>query len=386
MGHKRTLPEGYHAIEALDPIAPRGPRRRPVRGAGPSAARRPLLRSPTRSAGCARRWTRSRSPGGRTPRASPCAGSAAVIDAAAVVAEAPVASLMELVQARVPGLRLPGARRAGRGGADRIRGVHSVLGDGSVAVYVDGVPVDAEAVSLLDTGNLFRAGIAGIAPEDIESVEVLKGPASTLWLGPAATGGAILVTTRKANPGARGFTQRIVLEHGPVDPGVELPANWAHCGDPYHSTLPICEGQPADMILSDRPSNAGSGWRYRLDHPLERPRLDEPLGRARLARLDPRRWRAPTTGFDRRSARIRLHCGRPRRWASKLGSGDRRRAGRPNSGDREPTACPPQHSPLAVGAWTTTAHSNVTGCSTSTRRSRRGDISREFGWSTERHG
>lgn len=237
----------------------------------------------------------------------------------------------------------------------RIRGVHSVLGDGSVAVYVDGVPVDAEAVSLLDTGNLFRAGIAGIAPEDIESVEVLKGPASTLWLGPAAAGGAILVTTRKANPGARGFTQRIVLEHGPVDPGVELPANWAHCGDSYHSMLPICEGQPADTILSDRPlerygildggtastihwSGLGSTNRLGVHGSLGWTRDDGVL---------------PTTGFDRRSARIGLQLRAAETLGVEVGFGAIDvELDVPDSGDRETNLLSLLGTaPLAVGAW-----------------------------------
>lgn len=295
------------------------------------------------------------------------AGSGAVIDAAAIVAEAPVASLMELVQARVPGVSVfqtPGV--PGAAAQIRIRGVHSVLGDGNVAVYVDGVPVDAEAVSLLDTGYLFRAGIAGIAPEDIESVEVLKGPAATLWQGPAAAGGAILVTTRKANPGARGFTQRIVLEHGPVDPGVELPANWAHCGDPYHSTLPICEGQPADMILSDRPlerygildggtastihwSGLGSTNRFGVHGSLGWTRDDGVL---------------PTTGFDRRSARIGLQLRAAEALDVEVGFGAIDvELDVPDSGNRETNLLSLLGTaPIAVGAWDDSlARSNVTG-------------------------
>ncbi|HEX7119370.1 MAG TPA: TonB-dependent receptor [Longimicrobiales bacterium] len=233
-------------------------------------------------------------------------GSGAVIDAASVVAEAPVASLMELVQARVPGVSVFQAPGVPGGAAQiRIRGVHSVVGDGGVAVYVDGIPVDAAAVSFLDTGNLRRAGIAGIAPEDIASVEVLKGSTSTLWYGPAAAGGAILVTTRKASPGARGFTQRIVLEHGPVDPGAELPANWVRCGD---DPTGACAGQPPDMILSDRPLERdgmlGGGtastvhWSGRGS--TDRLGVYGSLGWTRDDGL------LPTTGFDRRSARAGL--------------------------------------------------------------------------------
>lgn len=60
-----------------------------------------------------------------------------------------------------------------------------------VLVLVDGVPASDPSTGQVDFAKL------GLAPSDIESVEVLRGGASTQY-GPDAVGGVVLVTTKKA--------------------------------------------------------------------------------------------------------------------------------------------------------------------------------------------
>lgn len=173
------------------------------------------------------------------------------IDAAAVVDAGAVASVAELIQARVPGVSV--FRASGTPGTSsqvRIRGIHTASAVEDLAVYVDGVRVEAGPLALIDVGGQAVDGLAGLAPEDVESIEVVKGPASALWLGPESAAGAILITTKREPVGSRRFSQRLTLEYGPVEPRFELPANWVRCGD---FTSGACETLPPGTILSDRP-------------------------------------------------------------------------------------------------------------------------------------
>jgi len=81
----------------------------------------------------------------------------------------------------------------------RIRGASSITGDNQPLFVIDGIPIDN---SQLNT----ESGLAGVAysnravdinPDDIESVNVLKGAAATSLYGIRAASGAIIITTKK---------------------------------------------------------------------------------------------------------------------------------------------------------------------------------------------
>jgi TonB-linked SusC/RagA family outer membrane protein len=80
----------------------------------------------------------------------------------------------------------------------RIRGSKSVEGGTQPLLVVDGQPITNETHSLGFTGsgvtNQNRA--ADLNPEDIESVEILKGPAATGIYGSRASNGVVLITTK----------------------------------------------------------------------------------------------------------------------------------------------------------------------------------------------
>ncbi|MEJ7767967.1 MAG: SusC/RagA family TonB-linked outer membrane protein [Chitinophagaceae bacterium] len=104
---------------------------------------------------------------------------------------------------KIAGAQVTGSSGASLGGTQKIqlRGVNSLNGGGQPLMVVDGTPIaqsnfsgDANGV---DFGNISQ----DINPEDIESVNVLKGPAASALYGLRGQFGVILITTRK---GARG--------------------------------------------------------------------------------------------------------------------------------------------------------------------------------------
>ena len=93
----------------------------------------------------------------------------------------------ELLRGRVPGLVISGT---GNAITVRLRGTNSLLLEQEALVIVDDV--------MIQSGNIANA-LAGLTPDDIRSVSVLKDVASTSIYGSRGAGGVIIIKT-KAKP------------------------------------------------------------------------------------------------------------------------------------------------------------------------------------------
>jgi TonB-linked SusC/RagA family outer membrane protein len=102
-----------------------------------------------------------------------------------------------------------------------IRGISSILGSNQPLLVVDGVPADNSTFStsnfnLPDDGGAFGQTEGTVAsnraidinPNDIESVEILKGPAASAIYGSRAAAGVVLITTKSGRAGPTRFTFR----------------------------------------------------------------------------------------------------------------------------------------------------------------------------------
>jgi len=94
---------------------------------------------------------------------------------------------------------------SGLGGSTRInlRGDRSIAGNNQALIVVDGIPIDNGAGSgaMASGGRDAGDGISSINPDDIESLNVLKGATATALYGSRAANGAILITTKKGTEG-----------------------------------------------------------------------------------------------------------------------------------------------------------------------------------------
>jgi TonB-linked SusC/RagA family outer membrane protein len=101
---------------------------------------------------------------------------------------------------KIAGVQVSGSSAASMGGTQKIqiRGVNSVTGDGEPLIVVDNTPIansNYASKGGRDYGNLAQ----DINPEDIESVNVLKGPAASALYGLRGQYGVILITTKKGS-------------------------------------------------------------------------------------------------------------------------------------------------------------------------------------------
>jgi TonB-dependent starch-binding outer membrane protein SusC len=102
----------------------------------------------------------------------------------------------------------------GGGMSFRLRGLTSLGGNNQPLIIMDGVYIDNSSISPgLNTVSQAAAGgsqsnqdnpsnrLADINPEDIENVEVLKGASAAAIYGSRASGGVIIITTKKGQEG-----------------------------------------------------------------------------------------------------------------------------------------------------------------------------------------
>src|SRR6266702_5708809 len=136
------------------------------------------------------------------------------------------ANVVQALAAKAPNVTvLQQSGDPGAGSFINIRGINSILGPNQPLFVVDGVPMDNSAFSTsnfnrLDDGGTGFGGFGqtegtvvsnravDLNPNDIESVEILKGPAASAIYGSRAGAGVILITTKTGRAGPTHFTFR----------------------------------------------------------------------------------------------------------------------------------------------------------------------------------
>jgi TonB-linked SusC/RagA family outer membrane protein len=126
----------------------------------------------------------------------------ATIDVAGTIAEKPIKSTGELLSGVASGVQVITAGATGGGSRIRIRGQSSLSLDNAPLVYVDGIRVSSGKVTDKNTGGSDPSALDNIAPEDIETIDVVKGPAAATLYGTQAANGVILITTKRGKTGA----------------------------------------------------------------------------------------------------------------------------------------------------------------------------------------
>ena len=114
---------------------------------------------------------------------------------------AAVSSLSEVLSGRTEGVTLNAVNGAvGTSQRIRIRGANSLSLSNEPLIFVDGIQFSNDDTSI-GVGGQETSRLNDLNPNDIESIEVLKGPAATGLYGTQAANGVLLITTRKGKAG-----------------------------------------------------------------------------------------------------------------------------------------------------------------------------------------
>lgn len=134
------------------------------------------------------------------------------VDADQLVERTPPQTLDAAFKGKIPGVSIRSQSGAPGGGINvQMRGVSTLGAGSSQPLYViDGVYVNNDAISnsrYLTTGANSTAEdnsanrLSDINPEDIQSIEVLKGPSAAAIYGQRANAGVIIITTKQGQSG-----------------------------------------------------------------------------------------------------------------------------------------------------------------------------------------
>jgi TonB-linked SusC/RagA family outer membrane protein len=155
------------------------------------------------------------------------------IDAAQVVASSPIPDAASLINGRAPGVVIqPGTGMIGSGPRVRIRGTNSFSLNDQPLIYVDGVRTNNEVssgITIQAFGSSVISRLNDINPDDIESIEIIKGPAAATLYGTEAANGVIQIITKKGRPGDRPIFNFTVRQGTSwfMDPEGRIPTTWA---------------------------------------------------------------------------------------------------------------------------------------------------------------
>jgi TonB-linked SusC/RagA family outer membrane protein len=129
----------------------------------------------------------------------------------------------------------------------RIRGASSVLGTNEPLFVVDNQPIDNSAISTdqLNQGagasSVTPNRAADLNPNDIESVQILKGAAAAAIYGARAANGVVLITTKRGRPGQTRYTFSSTTGFDNVEPNLPLQMRFGQ-GDNGTATTAQCGG------------------------------------------------------------------------------------------------------------------------------------------------
>ena len=157
---------------------------------------------------------------------------------------APIQNFSQVLQGRAPGVTITqSGGSTGSGATVRIRGANSLSLSNEPLLVIDGVRVSSsntgDLANTIDVGGQEPSRLNDLNPEEIESVEILKGPAASALYGTAAANGVIQVTTKRGRTGKPQWNNW--LEYGALDDVFDIPDNYAVVtagGDTVSGILP----------------------------------------------------------------------------------------------------------------------------------------------------
>jgi TonB-linked SusC/RagA family outer membrane protein len=130
-------------------------------------------------------------------------------------------NFVSTLSGRISGVEIRQGNAMGASTNVIIRGTKSLTKDNQALFVIDGVPVDNSNTSSTNTatgrgGYDYGSAASDINPDDIESITVLKGAASTALYGSRGANGVVVITTKKGRKGL-GITVNSGFTVGQID-------------------------------------------------------------------------------------------------------------------------------------------------------------------------
>lgn len=184
-------------------------------------------------------------------------------------------NLLNGISGKVAGLQVTNSP-TGLGGSARV----SIRGDASLNIngnsplfIIDGTPISNEIVGSSGSGTQsvdYGNGASEINPQDIESMNVLKGPAAAALYGSRAANGAIIITTKKGK--SQSSKLGITINSGVTIENILMLPDWQNeYGQGNNQQFEFVDGSGSGIA-----DGVDESWGPRLDIGLMIPQFDSP--------------------------------------------------------------------------------------------------------------
>ena len=128
--------------------------------------------------------------------------SIAQIDAAELAKTKPITSIGDLLTARAPGVQVMPNNMTGASVRVRIRGTSSLSLSNDPIYVIDGIRMTSDNGSQsIGIGGTTFSRVGDVNPQDIENIEIVKGPSAATLYGTDAANGVIVITTKRGRAG-----------------------------------------------------------------------------------------------------------------------------------------------------------------------------------------
>lgn len=197
------------------------------------------------------------------------------LDVADITRKTNVETVTEVLQAKTPGVTIsPGSGTPGTASDIVIRGYSSFTANRPV-VYIDGVRMNTDSLYNFTPSGSGASPFTGqrtsaldlVNPDDIESIEVIRGPAASTLYGADAAAGVIQIITKKGQRGQQANRWSVRAEGGHNEWGGRPLVNYMTCTAALKAAVdaagtPLwggangssgCLTVPDNTVITDRP-------------------------------------------------------------------------------------------------------------------------------------
>ena len=162
------------------------------------------------------------------------------IDAAKATASSSIRTINDLLNSRAAGVVVQTGVQTGTGSRVRIRGQSSLNLSNDPIYIIDGIRMTSDnGSSRYGSGGADPSRVGDINPDDIEDIEIVKGPSAATLYGTDAANGVILITTKRGRAGAPRWS--VYGESGVLTDRNNYPYNYTIAGrSPGSTTARTC--------------------------------------------------------------------------------------------------------------------------------------------------
>ncbi|HEU4643343.1 MAG TPA: SusC/RagA family TonB-linked outer membrane protein [Gemmatimonadaceae bacterium] len=190
--------------------------------------------------------------------------SVTTLDVSDLTSKSSMQNVSDLLQSKAPGVHLtPGSGVPGTAADIRIRGISSLSATNRPIFYIDGIRYnDASNGNYGPSGSgdgVFSQGTSALDalnPEDIESIQIIKGPAAATLYGADAAGGVIQIITKKGTRGEQKVRWDAHVEGGGTNWALPRLTNYTTCTAARiadTTNWPGCNGLAEGTVLTGNP-------------------------------------------------------------------------------------------------------------------------------------